>query len=243
MPLALTLIVSLIVSGIVLAIQNEPDTEPSEAMTVVAIQNPAATDLDVIDRPVFEGASTLGPAEYYCYWPRFRFGAIMLMTDTCIEMNGQIQKILQSVSGDEAFKIAAEFAGVHADKINAELSRMTLANGLDNSVDWMVFSRSVCSQMIQRIIDGDDNWPHMGQMLADQAVGLVRAGQDRKWSDFGEDVGRSLQSGTTAQWRQWGHQVGLQARALVAEPKVDWEQFGRAVVQQARSMAARLKGE
>ncbi|MCH2153306.1 MAG: hypothetical protein MK089_08195 [Phycisphaerales bacterium] len=243
MNLALIFKFIFITSGITLAIHLGEEPDSVEPTVVMDAPTPTALDLDEIDTPIFKVASTLGLAEYYCYWPRFRFGAIMLMTDTAIEMNGQIEKIRESVSDEDAFKVAGEFAGLHADKLTAELSKMTVANGLDSSADWAFFSQSACSQMIQRIIDGEDNWPHMGQVLADQAVALVREGQDRKWAEFGEDVGTSLQSGTSTQWRQWGRQVGLQARARVAEPKVDWEQFGRDIVQQARWMAARLKDD
>ena len=218
---------SLPVAG--LAIQNSGPPGPAN------LGPDAETNLEAV-------ATNLALGEYGAFWMRFRIGTIMLFTDRAIELEQRVNAIVSESEPDEDIaSIVREFTADSWAKTGAELGRMTVANGVDSGSDWILFAQSAADQLVQRILQGDNNWPQLGQELSDQAMVVVRDRHDQKWQRFGETVGEAMDCGTPTQWRQWGLQVAAQARARRTAAQVDWVAFGEDVLQQARWLAKSMR--
>ena len=126
-------------------------------------------------------------------------------------------------------------------EVGSEVGLLTVANGLDSTMDWILFTRAAGAQIVQRIVAGDNNWPAMGVMIADQAVHLAKAGHDRVWERFGRRVGHAVERGTMEQWSQWGLQIGMQARFQARGMRVDWNAFAADVASQANWYESKLQ--
>ena len=225
----------IVVSGGVAAVQEV--SPPSIAGPVDA----GKTDLD---ERVRMRATRLAQGEFAGAWSRFRIGTTMLFTDRAIEMDQQERTLVDNAAPGEALPaMIRDFTDATWTKVGAELGRMTVANGIDSGSDWTWFAWSARDQLIQRILAGDNNWPRLGEDLSDQAMAVVRSRHDEQWQRFGEEVGQALEIGPAVSWRQWGLQVGVQARSRRGDPRIDWSAFGQEIANQARSLAENLVGD
>ena len=223
--------IGLVVSGLALGFQEpQAQPEPPDQLTVVPIDR---------DRGISQDAMMLGMGEYHCHWTRFQSSVMAMFTNASIEFSETAETFLQSVEGDDSHQLLREFTNSRWDELGSELGRIALANGLDDNVDWVDFARTAGWQLTQRIMAGENNWPYLGNMLADQAVKVAQAGQNRVWERFGRAVGSVMNRGTETQWTQWGLQVALQARARSGEPEIDWKAFGAETLEQAQWFADR----
>lgn len=182
-------------------------------------------------------AGRLGMAEYYCHWTRYHAAIMILFTDAAIDLNETVNAMRDIAPEGELESMVVEFTESRWEELGAKLGSITLANGLDSGVDWMIFGRSAGIQLLQYVLMENNNWPMFGTRIADQAVSMAQHGHDLRWIEFSRNLGESLGRGTPEQWSQWGRQLALQARALAIEPKIDWNQFASNVATQAKLLS------
>ncbi|MDG2424712.1 MAG: hypothetical protein P8M22_12130 [Phycisphaerales bacterium] len=218
------LIIALITSGLVGSFQ---DVGPEESELQVVL-----LPIDVESR-IQKDAAMLGLAEYNCHWTRFHADVMMKFTDISIDLSQTAESLAEGIPDEDIEKMLKEFTDSRWNDLGGEIGLLSVANGLDSSIDWILFTRSAGAQIIQRITAGDNNWPEMGSMIAQQAVAIAKSSHNRVWERFGQRVGKAVERGTLEQWSQWGLQIGMQARAHAQGMKVDWNAFASDVAAQA----------
>ncbi|MEE2907390.1 MAG: hypothetical protein VX527_06105 [Planctomycetota bacterium] len=216
--------IGLIISGLTVGFQN-PGPEESNLQVVL----PPAD----LEGRIIQDAAMLGLAEYNCHWTRFHADMMMKFTDIAIEFSQTAESLEAGLPGEDMGELLRDFTKSKWDDLGAEVGLLTVANGLDSKINWILFTRSAGLQIVQRIIAGDNNWPEMGKMIADQAVDLAKSGHDQVWERFGKRVGHAVERGTLDEWSQWGLQVGMQARIHARSMKVDWNAFAADIAAQA----------
>ena len=233
MHAASVIMVGLVISGLAFGFQDTPAEEGPQQNLVVPPRD--------VKQHILEDVKLLGMAEYHCHWTRFHADVMTKFTDISIELAGTAESFRSTIPDDDTSQLLREFTDAKWEKLGAEIGNLTLANGIDDSMNWLLFARSAGAQVVQRILAGDNNWPQMGTVIADQAVALARIGQDRIWIRFGERVGNAVERGTPEQWSQWGLQIGLQARSRTRDLQVDWEAFAADVAAQAKWFESTLE--
>jgi hypothetical protein len=228
-------IMVIMASGLALALPNGQDAPAADTPVFTAEQ---------IKMFTIKEATNLGRGEWYCDWTKFRLGVTMMYTDVTVEVVESAATLAEAARTEnptEITNLVHEFNSSKWDDNGAELGRMTLAFGINDSVDWVAFARAAGTQVVQRAVAGENNFPAVGRIMAAQAVDLAKSGQDRIWSGFGRRVGEALKRGTRAQWEQWGRQMGLQARSRAQDPVVDWDAFAVNIEKQSHWYATRLE--
>ncbi len=179
-------------------------------------------------------AGRLGMAEYFCHWTRFHAAVMIMFTDAAIELGENVKGMREIARPDELESMVLEFTESLWDDYGSKLGGIAIANGLDSSIDWMIFGRSAGAQLLQYVLAENNNWPAFGRRIADQAVSMARDGHNRRWTEFSQKLGASLGRGTSDQWAQWGLQLAMQARAMSDQSNVDWNEFASNVETQAK---------
>ncbi|MAT82235.1 MAG: hypothetical protein CMJ29_11410 [Phycisphaerae bacterium] len=209
--------------------------------------DPGDSELVVILPPadveghILNDVTMLGLAEYNCHWTRFHSDVMEKFTGLAIEFSQTAESLEDSLPGDDIQLLLKDFTQSRWSEIGSEVGLISMSNGLDSTIDWMLFSQSAGAQIVQRIAAGDNNWPAMGIMVADQAVAMAKASHDKVWERFGRRVGQAVERGTLEQWSQWGLQVGMQARFQTRGMEIDWNAFAADVATQARWFESKLQ--
>lgn len=224
--------IGLIISGLMIGVQ---DAGPEESNLQV-VRPPA----DVQGR-IRQDVAMLGLAEYSCHWTRFHADVMIKFTNIAIEFSQTAESLEAGLPGDDIGQLLRDFTNSRWDDLGSEVGLLAISNGVDSNMNWILFTRSAGAQIIQRIAAGDNNWPEMGTMIADQAVDLAKAGHDQVWQRFGKRVGHAVERGTLEGWSQWGLQVGMQARIHARSLKVDWNAFAADIAAQAKWFEATLQ--
>ena len=213
-------------AGMVLAMQTK--STHSQDQQSISVGPPKAID----PGPGAE-AGRLGMAEYYCHWTRFHAAIMILFTDAAISTNSIVEGMREIKEAGVLESTVLEFTESNWDEYGSKLGTIALANGLDSSINWMIFARSAGVQMMDYVISEKNNYPLFGRNIADQAVAMARHGHDRRWMEFGKRMGDRIGRGTPEEWSQWGLQLSLQARSLADQPVVDWNEFASNAYKQA----------